>query len=267
MPTFGKYMSVEFIYRYWIYPANYWRIYVSLEGFFRWAQLSRAQLSAPKNWTVRPRTVRGPVVRGPTVWGPTVRGPIRLEPWTVSVTGLFCLLISFFFLGPSPFLPIPPKIPLKLVGLMFLGFGTGSVLVASNSCALNAALQMPAYPEDIKTYSLVSSLWTAAFAIRSFLGTSLAGLLFDNIGWEWSCTAVQGLISLTLVLSLSWQDKTIKSLPREDQSRRQEKDEGAQTWRRTNKDSWRLTKSLFFDCLLQQIVSCGRSGCKLCIMW
>ena len=125
-----------------------------------------------------------------------------IQPWTVCVTGLFCLLLSFFFLGPSPLLPIPSRMPMKSMGLMFLGFGTGSVLVASYSCALNAARQMPAYPEDVKTYSLVSSLWTAAFAIGSFLGTSLAGLLFDNIGWAWSCTAVQGLISITLVLSL-----------------------------------------------------------------
>merc|ERR1711974_597 len=117
-----------------------------------------------------------------------------IQPWTVCVSGLFCLLLSFLFLGPSPLLPIPSRIPLKLVGLMFLGFGTGSVFVASYSCALNAARQMPAYPEDVKTYSLVSSLWTAAYAIGSFLGTSLAGLLFDNIGWAWSCTAVQGLI-------------------------------------------------------------------------
>ena len=27
--TFGEYMSVEFIYWYWIYSANYWRIYAS----------------------------------------------------------------------------------------------------------------------------------------------------------------------------------------------------------------------------------------------
>ena len=54
-----------------------------LEGFCH-----RAQLSAPKKWTVGPRTVgprgptvRGPTVRGPTVRGPTVRGPIRLEPF------------------------------------------------------------------------------------------------------------------------------------------------------------------------------------------
>ena len=68
----------------------------------------------------------------------------------------------------------------------------------------------------------------AAFAIGNFLGNSLAGLLFDNIGWAWSRTAVQGLISITLVLSLvaAWQDKKRKSLPREDQPQRQENDGG-----------------------------------------
>ena len=29
LPTFGKYLPVEFIYWYWIYPANNWGIYVS----------------------------------------------------------------------------------------------------------------------------------------------------------------------------------------------------------------------------------------------
>ena len=142
-----------------------------------------------------------------------------IQPWTVCVTGLLCLLMSFFFL---PF----NEIPLKLVGLMFLGIGAGCVLVASYSCALNAALQMPAYPEDVKTYSLVSSVWTAAFAIGSFLGTSLAGLLFDHIGWKWSCAAVQGLISTTLVLSLvaAWHDqkgkpKSLERINHEDRKR------------------------------------------------
>ena len=72
--------------------------------------------------------------------------------------------------------------------------GTGAVLVASYSCALHAARQLPNFPDDVKTYSLVSSLWTAAFAIGSFLGTSLAGVLFDHVGWQWSCVAVQALI-------------------------------------------------------------------------
>ena len=103
------------------------------------------------------------------------------------------------------------------------GIGSATILVSSYSCALNAARQMPAYPEDVKTYSLVSSLWTAAFAIGSFLGTSLAGLLFDNIGWPWSCTAVQVLIAITLVLSFgaAWRDrkskyKSLEGINRED---------------------------------------------------
>ena len=52
------------------------------------------------------------------------------------------------------------------------------------------------------TYSLVSSLWTAAYALGSFLGTSLAGLLYDTFGWRWGCVIVQGLLLVTIVLSL-----------------------------------------------------------------
>ena len=126
----------------------------------------------------------------------------HIQPWTVCVAGLISLLLAFFFLGPSPLVPLPSSIPLKLVGLMFLGFGTGAVLVASYSCALNAARQLPGFPDDVSTYSLVSSFWTAAYAIGSFFGTSLAGLLFDHVGWEWSCTAVQGLVFVALVPSL-----------------------------------------------------------------
>ena len=52
------------------------------------------------------------------------------------------------------------------------------------------------------TYSLVSSLWTAAYALGSFLGTSLAGLLYDTFGWRWGCVIVQSLLLVTIVLSL-----------------------------------------------------------------
>ena len=47
---------------------------------------------------------------------------------------------------------------------LILGSGTGAVLVASYSCALHAARQLPNFQDDVKTYSLISSLWTAAFA-------------------------------------------------------------------------------------------------------
>ena len=64
-------MSVEFIYWYWIYPANYWRIYVS------W------RVSAPgpncPGPTVHPEKVDswapGPNCPGPNYPGPNCPGP------------------------------------------------------------------------------------------------------------------------------------------------------------------------------------------------
>ena len=125
-----------------------------------------------------------------------------IQPWTICLTGLSSLFLSFVFLGPSPFLPLPSTIPFKIAGLILQGIGTGCVLVASYSCALNTTLQLPEFPEDVTTYSLVSSLWTAAYALGSFLGTSLAGLLYDNLGWRWGCATVQCLLLVTIVFSL-----------------------------------------------------------------
>ena len=125
-----------------------------------------------------------------------------IQPWTICLTGLSSLFLSFVFLGPSPFLPLPSTIPFKIAGLVLQGLGTGCVLVASYSCALKATLQMPEFPEDVTTYSLVSSLWTAAYAFGSFLGTSLAGLLYDSLGWRWGCATVQCLLIVTIALSL-----------------------------------------------------------------
>ena len=126
----------------------------------------------------------------------------HIQPWTICLTGLFSLLLSYIFLGPSPFLPIPSTISFKIFGLILQGLGTGCVLVASYSCALKATLEMPEFPEEVTTYSLVSSLWTAAYALGSFLGTSLAGLLFDAFGWRWGCVIVQCLLIVTVALSL-----------------------------------------------------------------
>ena len=46
-PTFGEYMSVEFIYWYWIYPANYWRIYVSWRVYAPIVQPEKVDSWAP----------------------------------------------------------------------------------------------------------------------------------------------------------------------------------------------------------------------------
>ena len=80
----------------------------------------------------------------------------HIQPWTICLTGLFSLFLSYVFLGPSPLLPIPSTISFKIFGLILQGLGTGCVLVASYSCALKATLEMPEFPEEVTTFSLVS---------------------------------------------------------------------------------------------------------------
>ena len=103
-------MSVKFIYWYWIYPANYWR-----------AQLSGAQLSAPKKWQIGPRTVgpRGPVVRGPTVrpekvtnWAPDSWAPEIYYSKIIKKTNT-ASKIQTEMLPNVNFVPFRPNVVLK----------------------------------------------------------------------------------------------------------------------------------------------------------
>ena len=44
-----------------------------------------------------------------------------------------------------------------------------------------ASLDKAGYTDCPATFSLVSGLWTAAFALGNFLGPSLAGLIYDQV--------------------------------------------------------------------------------------
>ena len=57
LPTFGEYISVEFIYWYWIYPANYWGICVSWRVCAPGPNCPGPNCPPWKKWTVGPRTV------------------------------------------------------------------------------------------------------------------------------------------------------------------------------------------------------------------
>merc|ERR1712105_117241 len=86
--------------------------------------------------------------------------------------------------------------------LLLQGIGSAFILVSSYSCALNAALAMPQFGDNVSTYSLVSSLWTASFALGNFIGPTSAGLLYDQVGFQWGCVVMQGLMVFMLIASL-----------------------------------------------------------------
>ena len=39
------------------------------------------------------------------------------------------------------------------------------------------------FPDNIDTHGLISGLWTSVFALGAFVGPTLAGILFDAVGF------------------------------------------------------------------------------------
>jgi hypothetical protein len=42
------------------------------------------------------------------------------------------------------------------------------------------------FPNNLATYGMVSGLWTSTFALGSFIGPSVAGVMYDYVGFEYS---------------------------------------------------------------------------------
>lgn len=126
----------------------------------------------------------------------------KVKPWSMNIFGLFTSVVAFYLLAPPPYFPFEPNLYTTVGSLMLQGIGSASILVSSYSCALNAALAMPQFGDDVSTYSLVSSLWTASYALGNFIGPTTAGLLYDQVGFQWGCVAMQGLMVVMLIASL-----------------------------------------------------------------
>jgi len=126
----------------------------------------------------------------------------KVKPWTMNVFGLFTSVVAFYLLAPEPYFPVKPHLATTIASLLLQGIGSATILVSSYSCALNAALAMPQFGDNVSTYSLVSSLWTASYALGNFIGPTSAGLLYDQVGFQWGCVAMQGLMVFMLVASL-----------------------------------------------------------------
>ena len=120
--------------------------------------------------------------------------------------GHLLLLASFTLLGPAPWLLPSPSLPLTICALILQGSGSATVVVSSYSACLLSTLSIPEpkYPDSVSTFSLVSGVWTSAFALGNFVGPSIAGVLYDQVGFRWGTAPVQALLLLmVLVTSLA----------------------------------------------------------------
>ncbi|CAG9864362.1 unnamed protein product [Phyllotreta striolata] len=103
-------------------------------------------------------------------------------PKWVTVAGCLLIATGFTMVGPAPFLPVEKKMWMIMFGLVLHGLGMSAQLVASFTDALRT-LVLHGFPNDLETFGLISGIWTSAFALGAFVGPSISGVLFDNIGF------------------------------------------------------------------------------------
>ena len=85
--------------------------------------------------------------------------------------------------GPLPFIPINPSAKMILVSMSVVGFSVGLVYVSSFKRAEIAATRN-GFPEDTKTYHLISSMWVSFDFMGGFFGASVSGIVVDIWGFR-----------------------------------------------------------------------------------
>lgn len=116
----------------------------------------------------------------------------KLYPKIATVIGCGMIIIGFTMIGPAPFLPVPTILWVSILGLVCHGLGIAAQLVASFTDALRTSIAH-GFPNNLETYGLISGLWTSTFALGAFIGPSVAGILYDSMGFRNGTMFVVGL--------------------------------------------------------------------------
>jgi len=123
----------------------------------------------------------------------------RYSPKKIAFLGAFLMVISFALMGPLPFLQIEKSKALIIFSLVLQGLGLAAQVVSGFADAHRQAINN-GFPDTIDTYGLISGIWTSVFALGAFVGPSLAGVLYDEVGFAWATMLIVGCQLLAMFL-------------------------------------------------------------------
>lgn len=108
-----------------------------------------------------------------------------LRPKTLLLVGCMLNVVSFSIIGPLPFLPIPQTLGICVLALFIHGLALAAGNVSTFIDSIRSAIAA-GFPENISTYGLMSGIWTSAYALGAFIGPSVAGFLYDLVGFRYA---------------------------------------------------------------------------------
>ncbi|XP_018321057.1 MFS-type transporter SLC18B1-like isoform X2 [Agrilus planipennis] len=104
-------------------------------------------------------------------------------PKVITVIGACFVCAGFSLVGPAPFIPCETMLWVTILGLILHGLGMAAQLVASFTDALRTSVAY-GFHNNLETFALISALWTSSFALGAFIGPSISGILYDNVGFR-----------------------------------------------------------------------------------
>ena len=131
------------------------------------------------------------------VWGWLVDS--HIQPEIISPIGNILIACSLLLIGPVQYLNLLPNYELTEIGLGLIGVGTAATLTATFALTQkHALLVQPNQDED--NSSIISGLWTSAFALGNFLGPTIGGPLVYYLGFSGTTPVLQAWAVIMLFL-------------------------------------------------------------------
>jgi len=115
------------------------------------------------------------------VWGWFADG--YLQPEIIAPIGHLLIACSFLMIGPISYFNMLPNYMLTLIGLGLVGIGTAATLTATFALTQKHALTIVS-DKDENSSSLISGIWTSAFALGNFIGPTVGGPLVFFLGFS-----------------------------------------------------------------------------------
>ncbi|XP_066268910.1 MFS-type transporter SLC18B1-like [Branchiostoma lanceolatum] len=158
----------------------------------------------------------------------------RYVRWTkVQMTvGVMVSAFAFTFLGPAPFYGTTGMIWEIYVAQVVFGIAKSAAIVPTYAELLRAA-RAAGMPDDLGTYGVISGLYDLMMNLGYLIGSTIGGVLMEEIGFPWASTSMAGVCLLQgcimVVFYLVKMRGKISSLSRSEEANSEEETTGKLT--------------------------------------
>ncbi|XP_072034823.1 MFS-type transporter SLC18B1-like isoform X1 [Amphiura filiformis] len=117
----------------------------------------------------------------------------------VILLGLCFSTVGYLLVGPSPMLHLPSELWLIICGKFILEIGWSFSLVAPFQDLL-LVTERHGFPANVQRQGVIAGIFNGVFASGEFVGTSLSGVMVDNLGFPQSCTVLFAIVFFVVII-------------------------------------------------------------------